>query len=154
MDITSALSRVEAVVNQYHAFIEIKEALEAAVQAQQVEVECGLRVKALREEIEGLELGAELLAAQVGRDGKLALAREAKEQVAFEATKGELDSLLAAKYDELDKLVAKIANSEKDYLDLIVAHEETVKGLREQADAEEARFAAAKRTMADLKAAL
>jgi hypothetical protein len=154
MDITSALSRVEAVVNQYHAFIEIKEALEAAVQAQRVEVECGLRAKALQEEIEGLELGAELLAAQIGRDGKLAKAREADEHIAFEALKGEVDSLLAAKYAELDKLAAKVAEAEESYRGLIVTHEETVKKLREQADAEEARFAAAKRTMADLKAAL
>jgi glutathione S-transferase len=133
MDVSSALNRIEVVLNQYNAFKEVKEALEAAVGAEQLVVELGLRAEALRAEIAELEV-------ELARN-KSDIASELED--AKDKYKIILDGLAA---DE-DALKAAISSDKKVLADL----KQKIKG---QKEADSKYLVAAEREIADMKAAV
>jgi len=154
MDITSALSRVEAVVNQYHAFIEIKEALEAAVQAERIVVECGLREATLRESIAILEHQEAALSAHLD-DMAAARMLEANEAVAAKKVEYDRLAIECAKADELlHRTFIEIEASRTEKQDMVEKYTAELDRLRTAANAEVARYEAAKKAVEDIKALL
>jgi hypothetical protein len=154
MDITSALSRVEAVVNQYHAFIEIKEALEAAVQAERIVVECGLREATLRESIAALEHQEAALSDHLD---DMAVARTLEAMEAVAAKRAEYDGLAieCAKANELlHRTFNEIEAARLNWQAKVEVNVAELDRLRAAASAEVARYEAAKKAVEDIKALL
>ncbi len=154
MDVSTALNRIEVVLNQYQAFAELKDALEAAVHAEQRVVECGIRETALRESIAVLET-------QVA-------AVEAHLDVVGDARMIEADVAIAAKEVEFQTLVEKCRGAEKVLADVdkeidaikathaaeIGALEAKVADMKAKAEAEELRLQIANAALDNLKALL
>jgi hypothetical protein len=151
MDITSALNRIEVVLNQYHAFIEVKEALEAAVNAERVVVEAGLKADGLRTkiaELEGVKAGviAEIKAAKIraADDARISLDRLVKQQMQVVAEINEAK-------DKYNTLLAQIGDTETVHSTRVAEMHKVIEEMQAKADAEVARYTEAKAGLAALR---
>jgi len=154
MDISSALNRIEVVLNQYRAFVEVEEALKIAANAERIVVDLGLKADALKKAIDDLEVSHDSILADVDA-AKVKSDEEVKKAAAdLKAQYDAWGAKITAAAVEYDSIIDRIASARDEHQVDMERRRREIDAIQADADVEEARLKTVRQAIDSLKAVL